>query len=109
MTWFADAAVQVHVLRRIAGHGSLTTTQHYLHPEYTRARQPEQRSPRTSVCSARRVRCRARSPHPLTQVKDTGPHLVPRNDQGPVSNFSDTGPDLRLFRVGTTGFEPATP
>ncbi|MFE3247472.1 hypothetical protein [Streptomyces sp. NPDC059209] len=24
LTWFADAGVQVHVLRRIAGHGSLT-------------------------------------------------------------------------------------
>ncbi|MEU0100074.1 hypothetical protein [Streptomyces sp. NPDC006267] len=32
-TWFADAGVQVHVLRRIAGHGSLTTTQRYLHPD----------------------------------------------------------------------------
>lgn len=28
-----DAGVSVHVLRRIAGHGSLTTTQRYLHPE----------------------------------------------------------------------------
>ncbi|MDJ0465699.1 hypothetical protein [Streptomyces sp. H27-C3] len=25
--------VQVHVLRKIAGHGSLTTTQKYLHPD----------------------------------------------------------------------------
>ncbi|MEV8361776.1 tyrosine-type recombinase/integrase [Streptomyces niveus] len=32
LTWFADAGVQVHVLRRIAGHGSLTTTQRYLNP-----------------------------------------------------------------------------
>ncbi|WP_435879133.1 tyrosine-type recombinase/integrase [Streptomyces griseoluteus] len=32
-TWFADAGVQVHVLRRIAGHGSLTPTQRYLHPD----------------------------------------------------------------------------
>ncbi|MFI8195146.1 tyrosine-type recombinase/integrase [Streptomyces sp. NPDC085942] len=32
LTWFADAGVHVHVLRRIAGHGSLTTTQRYLHP-----------------------------------------------------------------------------
>lgn len=29
----ADAGVQVHVLRRIADHGSLTTTQRYLHPD----------------------------------------------------------------------------
>ncbi|OKI79065.1 hypothetical protein AMK12_22370 [Streptomyces sp. TSRI0395] len=33
LTWLADAGVQVHVLRRIAGHGSLTTTQRYLHPD----------------------------------------------------------------------------
>ncbi|MGW4730199.1 tyrosine-type recombinase/integrase [Streptomyces shenzhenensis] len=33
LTWFAHAGVQVHVLRRIAGHGSLTTTQRYLHPD----------------------------------------------------------------------------
>ncbi|MFJ2768405.1 tyrosine-type recombinase/integrase [Streptomyces sp. NPDC087300] len=33
LTWFADAGVQVHVLRKIAGHGSLTTTQRYPHPD----------------------------------------------------------------------------
>jgi hypothetical protein len=33
LTWFADAGVQVHVLRKIAGHGSLTTTQRCLHPD----------------------------------------------------------------------------
>jgi integrase len=32
LTWFADAGVPLHVLRKIAGHGSLTTTQRYLHP-----------------------------------------------------------------------------
>lgn len=32
-TWFADAGVPVHVLRRIAGHGSLITTQCYPHPD----------------------------------------------------------------------------
>lgn len=32
-TRLADAGVQVHVLRKIAGHGSLTTTQRYLHPD----------------------------------------------------------------------------
>ncbi|WP_320783572.1 tyrosine recombinase XerC [Streptomyces sp. CRN 30] len=33
LTWLADAGVPVpvHVLRKIAGHGSLITTQHYLH------------------------------------------------------------------------------
>lgn len=33
LTWFADAGIHVHVLRRIAGHGSLTTTQRYQHPD----------------------------------------------------------------------------
>ncbi|GAA4693382.1 hypothetical protein GCM10023324_55190 [Streptomyces youssoufiensis] len=33
LTWFADAGVQPHVLRRIAGHGSLTATQRYPHPD----------------------------------------------------------------------------
>ncbi|CAM5614522.1 hypothetical protein SFUMM280S_01775 [Streptomyces fumanus] len=33
LTWFADAGVPVHVLRHIAGHGSLVTTQRYLHPD----------------------------------------------------------------------------
>lgn len=28
-----DAGVPVHVLRKIAGHGSLTTTRRYLHPD----------------------------------------------------------------------------
>lgn len=35
LTWMADAGVPVHVLRKIAGHGSLTTTQRYLHPDAT--------------------------------------------------------------------------
>ena len=33
LTWMADAGVPVHVLRKIAGHGSLTTTQRHLHPD----------------------------------------------------------------------------
>ncbi|MGH3538676.1 MAG: tyrosine-type recombinase/integrase [Pseudonocardiaceae bacterium] len=33
LTWMADASVPVHHLQRIAGHGSLTTTQRYLHPD----------------------------------------------------------------------------
>jgi integrase len=32
LTWMADAGVLVHVLQKIAGHGSLMTTQRYLHP-----------------------------------------------------------------------------
>jgi integrase len=33
LTWMADAGVPLHVLRVIAGHDSLTTTQRYLHPD----------------------------------------------------------------------------
>jgi integrase len=33
LTWMADAGVRVHVLRKIAGYGSLMTTQRYLHPD----------------------------------------------------------------------------
>ncbi|MEV4432564.1 tyrosine-type recombinase/integrase [Streptomyces sp. NPDC049585] len=32
-TWMADAGIPVRVLRMIAGHGSITTTQRYLHPD----------------------------------------------------------------------------
>jgi integrase len=34
LTWLADAGVPLHHLRKIAGHGSLTTTQRYLHPDH---------------------------------------------------------------------------
>ena len=33
LTWMADAGIPIHHLRKIAGHGSLTTTQRYLHPD----------------------------------------------------------------------------
>ncbi|MGB3523885.1 MAG: tyrosine-type recombinase/integrase [Mycobacterium sp.] len=33
LTWMADAGVPLHSLRRIAGHGSIATTQRYLHPD----------------------------------------------------------------------------
>nr|WP_281253464.1 tyrosine-type recombinase/integrase [Micromonospora wenchangensis] len=33
LTWMADAGVPVHVLRKIAGHGSPTATRRYLHPD----------------------------------------------------------------------------
>ncbi|WP_411112271.1 tyrosine-type recombinase/integrase [Streptomyces sp. c-19] len=38
LTWFTDAGVQVHVLLRIAGHGSQTRTQRYRTPTSTRSR-----------------------------------------------------------------------
>lgn len=34
LTWMADAGVPVHHLRKLAGHGSLMTTQRYLHPDH---------------------------------------------------------------------------
>ncbi|GGN04181.1 integrase [Lentzea pudingi] len=34
LTWMADAGVPVHHLQKIAGHGSITTTQRYLHPNH---------------------------------------------------------------------------
>jgi len=33
LAWMADAGVPVHALREIAGHGTLTPTQRYLHPD----------------------------------------------------------------------------
>ncbi|EMD23435.1 tyrosine-type recombinase/integrase [Amycolatopsis azurea] len=33
LTWMADAGVPVHHLQKIAGHGSIITTQRYLHPD----------------------------------------------------------------------------
>ena len=47
LTWLADAGVPVHVLRKIAGHGSLTTTQRYLHrpPDLRRRRRRTHRVP----------------------------------------------------------------
>jgi len=33
LTWLADAGVLLHVLQSIAGHGSITTTQRYPHPD----------------------------------------------------------------------------
>lgn len=33
LTWLADAGVSVYQLQRIAGHGQITTTQRYIHPD----------------------------------------------------------------------------
>ncbi|BCJ30522.1 site-specific integrase [Actinocatenispora sera] len=59
LTWLADAGVPVHVLRKIAGHGSLTTTQRYLHPD------------RQSIDDAGR----ALSAHLTAKRSPSGPHL----------------------------------
>ncbi len=43
LAWMAEAGVPLHLLRKIAGHGSLTTTHRYLHPSrhwtYPRSKQ----------------------------------------------------------------------
>jgi integrase len=59
LTWMADAGVPVHVLRKIAGHGSLTTTQRYLHPD------------RQSIDAAGT----ALSAHPSARRSPNGPRL----------------------------------
>jgi integrase len=62
LTWMADAGVPVHVLRKIAGHGSLPTTQRYLHPDHRAITEAGRRSVRTSA----------------PDEKGPGPRLVPR-------------------------------
>jgi integrase len=49
LTWMADAGVPVHVLRKIAGHGSLATTQRYLHPDHRTITDAGRRSVSTST------------------------------------------------------------
>ncbi|GAA2363494.1 hypothetical protein GCM10009854_49000 [Saccharopolyspora halophila] len=34
LTWMADAGVPLHVLRKVAGHGNIATTQRYPHPDH---------------------------------------------------------------------------
>ncbi|MFF2954916.1 hypothetical protein ACFVVU_26645 [Kitasatospora sp. NPDC057965] len=36
MTWMADAGILPHVLKEIAGHRLITTTQRYFHPDVLR-------------------------------------------------------------------------
>ncbi|MEU6160002.1 tyrosine-type recombinase/integrase [Streptomyces sp. NPDC047130] len=55
LTWFADAGVPVHVLRRSTGHGSLITAQRYPHPD------AHKNTAAGAALSAPHARCRARS------------------------------------------------
>ncbi|MCL8012167.1 hypothetical protein M1L21_13490 [Streptomyces sp. AS02] len=95
LTWFADAGVRVPFLRRIAR--PRVTDHHPALPAPGRTRDPgrrggalraPQRAARTSLAAEPDRR------DPLTPVKGAGPQLVPKNDQGPVSDASETGPDL---------------
>ncbi|MFE4831257.1 tyrosine-type recombinase/integrase [Streptomyces sp. NPDC056672] len=78
LTWFADAGVPAHVLRKIAGHGSLLTTQRYLRPGRTGSPTPSARPHRP------------RSPTPDTAAGSR------------QSDWPPSGPQER--RKGGTGF-----
>jgi len=81
----ADAGVPLHVLRKIAGHGSLATTQRYLHPDAQ------------SITAAGA----ALSAHLSAKRSPDGPQLrVVQLIAGRLTCY---------FFVGTAGFEPATP
>jgi integrase len=41
LTWMADAGIPFHVLKEIAGHGQITTTQRYLHPDLRHLKQAD--------------------------------------------------------------------
>ncbi|WTQ84594.1 site-specific integrase [Streptomyces achromogenes] len=88
LTRFADAGDPVHVLRRIAGHGSLTTTQRYGRRRST-LRIPRPGPRPHSLPSPIGIPGRHRG-------RSAGPQPVPKNDQRPASDSSEAGPDLRL-------------
>ncbi|MEU4077973.1 tyrosine-type recombinase/integrase [Streptomyces venezuelae] len=62
LTWFADAGVPLHVLRKIAGHDSLMTTQRYLHLD------ADQITAAGAALSARLMVLRAPRSLPVTAV-----------------------------------------
>ncbi|MFF2959215.1 tyrosine-type recombinase/integrase [Streptomyces sp. NPDC057963] len=106
LTWFAGAGVPVHVLRKIAGHGSLLTTQRYLHPDMARI---------TKAGHALTAH-----PHPIRTPLAVQPaagrhRWTPWSPTGPQEKRKGGTGFLRYRlrpakkQVGTTGFEPATP
>ncbi|WP_428936606.1 tyrosine-type recombinase/integrase [Streptomyces sp. ACT015] len=83
LTWLADAGVPLHILRRIAGHGPLTTTSATSTRTPTRSQPPAPRSPHTSACCAPHGPCQRRPSSPA----DTGqgsmvPNWSPRMIKG---------------------------
>ncbi|MFC9328286.1 tyrosine-type recombinase/integrase [Kitasatospora sp. NPDC057015] len=66
LTWMADAGVPLHVLQKIAGHGSLSTTQRYLSPD------------RRSIDQAGE----ALSTHLSGPRRASGPEAVPQDSPG---------------------------
>lgn len=101
LTWMADAGVPVHVLRKIAGHGSLVTTQRYLHPD---AQSIAGRRHRTERAPDREM------------VPKWSPATAGEGQLGMDGADMNMPADLGVHRdqravrcVGTAGFEPATP
>ncbi|SCG04902.1 MULTISPECIES: site-specific integrase [unclassified Streptomyces] len=101
LTWFADAGVPAHVLRKIAGHGSLLTTQRYFHPDMTQI---------TNAGNALTA--------PITLAVQPAPGHHRWTDWSPpgTQQARKGGTGFLRYRlrpaktlVGTTGFEPATP
>ena len=85
LTWMADAGVPIHVLKDIAGHGHITTTQRYLHPD----RRSVALAATTLSTHLRKQREDAADTSPLgTQPPHTGPHRGPE----------PPAPRLRLVR-----------
>jgi hypothetical protein len=97
----ADAGLPVHVLRKIAGDGSLTSTQRYLHPD------------RQSVGDAGT----ALSAHLAVRESQIGPKLVAVQIIGRVRfrtcgrlpTWANSQVQQPSMLVGTAGFEPTTP
>src|SRR5216110_3280721 len=104
LTWMADASVPVHVLRKIAGHGSLVTTQRYLHPDAQ------------SIADAGTALSAHLALEKGSPVPKWSPAPAYRGRQGVRGTGAEMPADLGVHRdqralrcVATAGFEPATP
>ncbi|MFE4292934.1 tyrosine-type recombinase/integrase [Streptomyces sp. NPDC056647] len=108
LTWFADAGIPAHVLRKIAGHGSLLTTQRYLHPDLTQITNAGT-ALTAHLNPVRTPASLAVQPAPghrrWTGWSPTGPQETRKGGTGFLRYRLRPAKTL----VGTTGFEPATP
>ncbi|WP_345580653.1 site-specific integrase [Nonomuraea rosea] len=100
LTRMADAGVPIHVLRKIAGHGSLTTTQRYLHPDLRAvtdagtAPSVHLRPPRARVV-----------PKWFPALVDQRQWMIDRWKRGKPVTLENTPIDGLCPTVGTTGFD----